>query len=264
MAQVKPDWYQAIKVRRSRRSYDKNQHIEAEVTGRLGEACASFRPYPTARVEFISTPPDDIFANAIGPYGNIKSAPAFLAFIGDVSDPNVQEKMGYTGEGIVLEATSLGLGTCWVALTYNSKSVLSIIKLSGKEKLLSVSPVGYTLENWTLGEKVFAGFGAMHQRKPLSSIVTGLEEPQRPAWAQAAIEAGRLAPSATNRQPWNFDVRNEGITVSVKNTGMEFNVSKRLDCGIAMLHLELGVLSCGVKGGWEFLKKPQVALFKVQ
>jgi Putative TM nitroreductase len=264
MAQINPAWYAAIASRRSRRSYEKGKQIEPGPREQLGEVCKSFRPYPCARVEFIAEPPDDIFANALGFYGNVKNAPAFLAFIGDTSDPNVQEKMGYTGEAAVLEATRLGLGTCWVALTYNTKSVSSIINLKGTEKLLSVSPIGYTIEKWTFEEKMFTAFGAMHQRKPLSIMTTGIKELQRAAWSQAAVEAARLAPSATNRQPWNFDVEDDGITISIKNTGMEFNVSKRLDCGIAMLHIELGAMSAGVSGGWEFLKQPQVARFKIK
>ena len=111
---------------------------------------------------------------------------------------------------------------------------------------------------------MFTGFGTMHQRKHLSSMFTGLPEQQWPGWARTAAEAARLAPSATNRQPWSFDIHVDGITVSVKNTGMEFNVSKRLDCGIAMLHIELGALHGGTRGEWEFLKQPQVARFKIK
>ncbi len=40
-------------------------------------------------------------------------------------------------------------------------------------------------------------------------------------------------------------------------------VSKRLDCRIAMLHLEIGALSSGAEGNWELLKSPQVGRFKV-
>ncbi|MBN1375947.1 MAG: nitroreductase family protein [Dehalococcoidia bacterium] len=263
MQQIDPRWYSAIGFRRSRRSYQKNRPLENIMKEQLQTVCEEFRPYNTARVEFIAEPPDDIFANALGFYGNIKNAPSFLAFIGDTSDPNLQEKMGYTGEGIILEATALGLGTCWVALTYNAKSVLSIIKLAATEKMLSVSPVGYTVEQWSFQEKMFTGFGAMHQRKPLSSMVTGMLDLQRPEWARAAVEAARLAPSATNRQPWTFNIQNNSVTIAVKDTGMEFNVSKRLDCGIAMLHIELGALSCGVHGKWEYLKKPHVARFTI-
>lgn len=264
MTTISPAWYPAINARRSRRAYDKSKTIGTEVKNRLHEVCSGFRPYNGVRVEFISEPPDDIFANALGFYGNIKNAPAFFAFIGDTSDPNVQEKMGYTGEAAVLEATSVGLGTCWVALTYNARVVKSLVRLNKEEKIICVSPVGYTTESWSFEEKAFSGFGANHERKQLQTLVSGLPEPGWPDWAKAAVEAARLAPSAMNRQPWGFRIEESGITVSVKDRGLEFNVAKRLDCGIAMLHIELGALSRGVRGKWELLKRPQVARFQIE
>jgi nitroreductase len=260
---IKSEWYPAINSRISRRNYAKGRPIDPGLKERLHAICTGFRPFPSARVELIAETPDDIFANALGFYGNIKNAPAFLAFIGKTSDPNMQEKLGYTGEGIILDATTLGLGTCWVALTFRTKAALSLLKLDEGEKLVAVSPVGNTIESWTFQEKIFSGFGASHRRKPLASMVTGLETLQGPDWAEAAIEAARLAPSATNRQPWTFDIQRSSLTVSIKNRGPEFNVSYRLDCGIAMLHAELGALSRGVHGSWEFLKHPQVARFTV-
>jgi len=261
---IQSKWYPAINVRCSRRNYDKGRSIEAEARKRLHEVCYGFRPYRSVRVEFIAEPPDDVFANAVGFYGNIKGAPAFLAFIGDGKDPNVQEKMGYTGQAAILEATSLGLGTCWVALTYNAKAVKSLIKLEKEEKLICVSPVGHTTEKWSFEEKVLSGFGTNHQRKPLASMVSGLPEAQWPDWAGAAVEAARLAPSAVNRQPWGFLVEERGITIYIKERGPEFNVARRLDCGIAMLHIELGAVSRGMQGTWELLKQPQVARFNVK
>ena len=264
MIQISPGWYPAINVRRSRRNFDKNKPIGTDARDRLHQVCSGFKPYNSVRVEFIDKPPDDIFANALGFYGNIKGAPAFLAFIGDTSDPNMQEKMGYTGEAAVLEATSLGLGTCWVALTYNARAVKSLVKLDKKEKLICVSPVGCTTEQWSFEEKVFSVFGSNHQRKPLPSMVSGLPETSWPAWVKSAVEAARLAPSAMNRQPWGFRVEERSITNYVKDRGPEFNVARRLDCGIAMLHLELGALSKGVSGKWELLKQPQVARFQIE
>jgi nitroreductase len=264
MTTISPDWYPAINARRSRRAYDKSKTIGAEVKNRLQEVCSGFRPYSAVRVEFICEPPDDVFANALGFYSNIKGAPAFLAFIGDMSDPNVQEKMGYAGEAAVLEATSLGLGTCWVALTYNAKAVKSLVKLGQNEKLICVSPVGYTTKTRSFEDTVYSGFGANHERKPLAALVHGLAESGWPDWAKAAVAAARLAPSAMNRQPWIFHIAKDSITVAVKTRGMEFNVAKRLDCGIAMLHIELGALSKGTKGRWELLRQPQVARFALE
>jgi hypothetical protein len=43
--------------------------------------------------------------------------------------------------------------------------------------------------------------------------------------------------------------------------GPEFTVSKRLDCGIAMLHIEVAAMNCGVRGERQFLKALQVARF---
>jgi len=264
MMQISHRWYPAINVRCSRRSYIRNRPVSAEDRKRMHEVCIGFKPYSSVRVEFIDEPPDDIFANALGFYGNIKGAPAFLAFIGDTSDSNVQEKMGYTGEAAVLEATSLGLGTCWVALTYNARAVKSMIKLEKTEKLICVSPVGYTTEKWSFEEKVLGGFGSNHKRKPLASMVSGLTEVQWPDWASAAVEAARLAPSAVNRQPWGFNVQERSITLSVKSRGPQYNVDMRLDCGIAMLHLELGAMSRSATGTWDFLTHPQVARFSVK
>jgi hypothetical protein len=172
--------------------------------------------------------------------------------------------MGYIGEAAVLEATALGLGTCWVALTYNAKAVKSLVKLGQNEKLICVSPVGYTTETWSFEEKAYSVFGAYHQRKPLQGMVSGLAETGWPDWAKAAVEAARLAPSAMNRQPWGFDIDKNSITVSIKDRGPEFNVARRLDCGIAMLHIELGALSKGASGRWELLKQPQVGKFTVE
>ncbi|PJB50126.1 MAG: hypothetical protein CO103_03285 [Chloroflexi bacterium CG_4_9_14_3_um_filter_45_9] len=104
---------------------------------------------------------------------------------------------------------------------------------------------------------------ATHQRKRLSSLVTGLRETEWPGWIRAALEAARLAPSAMNRQPWSFYIERNNITVSVSRPGMEFSVAKRLDCGIAMLHMEVAALSYGIRGEWEFLKAPQVARFRI-
>jgi nitroreductase len=261
--QVNLNWLPAVNRRHSCRSYDNSRPLEEATQARLSTACSSFRPFASARVEFVSDPSVDIFTNALGFYGNISKAPAFFAFIGDTSDPNVQEKVGYTGEGMILEATSLGLGTCWVALTYKSKSVLSMLRLGSKEELLSVSPVGYPMAKGMPDPSPASGQGAGHKRKPLSKMVTGIQEKLMPSWARAAVQAAQLAPSAINRQPWTFEVQDNCITVSVKNKGMEFNVSKRLDCGIAMLHIELGALGSRAGGVWEFLPPPAVARFKL-
>ncbi len=255
-------WHAAISRRRSRRSFDSTE-LESSVLAQLETVCREFRPFPQARAELVTQSPEKVFKGAIGPYGKIKGAPAFIAFIGDMDDPHIQEKVGYLGEGIILEATAMDLNTCWVAGFFRPKVAASAVGTSGNERVLSVTPVGHATEEFTLEERIMTGFGLAHQRKPLTELVTGLDETELSHWVKSALEAARLAPSAINRQPWRFYLEPCSITVSVDSPRFTFGISKRLDCGIAMLHIEVAALDCGVQGTWEFLKAPQVARFTI-
>jgi len=255
-------WHAAIPPRRSRRRFDSIE-LELSLLAQLQTICSEFRPFPQARAELVTQSPDRILKGAIGPYGKVKGAPALIAFIGDMDDPYVQEKVGYLGEGIILEATAMGLATCWVAGVFRPKVAASIVAAAENERVLAVTPIGHAVEDPTWEERIMTGFGRNHRRKPLAELVTGLGETELPHWMKSALEAARIAPSAINRQPWRFYVEPNSITVSVNNPRFDFGISKRLDCGIAMLHIEVAALDCGMQGRWEFLEAPRVARFTV-
>jgi len=257
-------WHAAIEQRRSRRHFDPNRAIEPEKMAALDTICKQFRPFPQARSCLVTEPAQDVFKGIAGSYGKIKGATAFIAFIGDMDHPFVQEEVGYTGEGVILEATALGLNTCWVAGFFRPEVVASLIEIKNNERVLAVTPVGYArkFESWE--ERLMTGFGRTHTRLSLSRTVSGLPRENWPDWAKASLEAARLAPSAVNRQPWGLKVEDDGITVFIRTGGPEFNISKRLDCGIAMLHIEVAALDRGCGGEWEFLQSPEVAKFKVR
>lgn len=256
-------WYSAIPERRSRRQFNKVP-IEPDILEQLRTVCTEFRPFPNARSVLIDETLERLFKGIIGPYGKIRSAPAVVAFVGNIDSNHVQEQVGYTGEGIILEAEALHLDTCWVGGFFRPEVAYQIVQTDKNERVIGVTPVGYAAERQSLEERIMTGFGLTHTRKSLSSLVTGLKEDEWPQWIKVSLEAARLAPSAVNRQPWRFYVESESITVSIDKPGREFNVSKRLDCGIAMLHIEVAALNCGVAGHWEFLEPPQVARFKIK
>jgi len=255
-------WYEAITVRRSRRQFDRSKPVSPEILESLRSLCREFHPFPHARAELITESADRVFKGLIGQYGKIKGADAFIAFIGDMSGPSAQEEVGYTGESIILEATALGLGTCWVGGFFRPEAARQLVKIGPHEKILAVTPVGYTTERLSTEERIMTGFGRSHQRIALSKLVTGLDIQEWPSWVKVSLEAARLAPSAVNRQPWRFEVGKDSVTVYVKNATPDFNVSKRLDCGIAMLHIEVAALNSGIKGKWELLLAPEVARFR--
>jgi hypothetical protein len=223
----------------------------------ISEFCEQFRPFIEARAVLVLQQVDKGFRGIIGPTG----APAFVAFVGNAGDNHIQEKIGYMGEAVVLEATSLGLSTCWVGGFLRRGTIEELVDADSKEEVFGLTPIGYAKERVSFKESIMTGFGWTHRRKPMSKLVTGLPETEWPNWIRGALDAARLAPSAMNRQPWKFNVERDRITIFTNETGHDFNLSKRLDCGIAMLHLEVAALNQGMHGIWGLLESPQVARF---
>jgi hypothetical protein len=255
-------WYQVIEKRRSRRQFEPRL-LGSKILAHINSICNDFRPFPSARAVLITDNPETVFKGAIGPYGKVKGSPAFIAFVGHMRSLYVQEQIGYTGEGIILEAETMNLATCWVAGFFRRKITESLIEIDINERVLAITPIGYAAERLSLEEKLMTGFGLTHKRKKLTELATGLNELEWPKWIKVSLEAARLAPSAVNRQPWRFHIEPDSITVSVNAMKREYGVSKRLCCGIAMLHIEIAALNCGMKGNWEFLKQQQVAKFTI-
>jgi len=254
-------WYDATFIRRSRRKFD-SRPLPPESFSRLHQVCEVFNPYATARSVLLDNSPDKVFRGAIGSYGKVKGAPAIIAFIGNTEDPHVNEKIGYTGEGLILEATALGLSTCWVAGFFHADEAAFLTGCGADEKVFAVTPVGFSPQDFSFEEKMMTGFGRAHRRRPLSGLVSGLHENDWPAGLNSALECARSAPSALNRQPWRFHIEKSAVTISVDSSiGLEFGISKRVDCGIAMLHLEIALSVHGIQGKWEFLEQPRVARF---
>jgi nitroreductase len=251
---LNPAWYGVITRRRSRRRFDGTPLTAASVEG-LEQASTGFRPFPDARVVFIKHAPAELFTGLAGSYGAVRGAPAAGVFVaaegGEVS-------AGYAGEGFILEATRLGLGTCWIAGTFDKKRASTMVELAGGERVVSVTPVGTPIGEPDTAEKVMRRFVSADRRKELGEIAPSARIEDWPAWALIAVEAARLAPSGANRQPWRFRMHDGALIVS----GIEAAYwTAKLDYGIAMLHAELGALHAGVTGRWERLPGPDVARF---
>ncbi len=250
-------WYDAIFLRHSQRKYSAKVPSD-EITARIETVCNEFKPFPGTRAVLVRSPATDVFTGAVGPFFyKVTEAPYYIAFIGTTSVPNIQSITGYLGEGVILDATSLGLNSCWVGGFYRREPVLKQIDLQEDERLLAITPIGYSKEE---SDRVGVS-SKRYRRKDLDKLVTSGSLSEN-SWVKTALEAVRIAPSAANRQPWRFQIGSDSVTVSSNSKRKGFRVSRSLDCGIAMLHLELGALAQGVKGNWEFLEYPGVARFR--
>jgi nitroreductase len=252
MDRLAGEWFETACSRRSRRAFD-GVEVEEAVLGELEGVCLGFRPHADARVELWRHPESDLFRGIVGSYGKVSGARHVLAFI---AGPGTRAEVhaGYTGEAVVLEATRLGLGTCWVGGFFDHSAANAFNELAEGERVVALSPVGYPSERYTLSEQLMRLGAGSHRRKPVEEIAPSLSE-EWPCWARAAVECARLAPSARNRQPWRFRLkRHRELTVS-RDTAFEVPlVTKALDCGIAMLHAEVGARAAGVKGAWSDLE----------
>lgn len=253
-------WLEAARERRSRRSFDGTK-VSTEHASALGEACALMRPSPSARAVFETDVSEDIFKGIVGSYGKVTGASSALLFVASADSSQALAAVGYTGEALILEATALGLGTCWVGGMFDGKLARKTAGLVNGEKVFAVSPVGQPLQKVSTTERIVYGMRKPKPRKPSEQIAPDLNAPGWPTWARPGVESARIAPSASNRQPWRFRVEGGAVVVSFDGPDTPI-VSKRLDCGIAMLHFELAVRAAGASGSWELLEhRSDVARF---
>jgi nitroreductase len=235
------NWYDAIELRHSRRKYVPTP-VEPEKLKRLAVLIEELNHSSDAwRIALVRSHDGAIFSGIRGGYGIIKGAPSYLAFIGAPEESERDEELGYIGEAAVLEATHLGLGTCWVSGTFDPGAAAKDLDLASPERLLAVSPLGYPKDSYSFTERVMKRAAGSHRRKPLEELAVGEALARWPEWARTAAEAARRAPSALNRQPWLFRFDGEELSVEVDAAGnSRGTASKRLDCGIALRHLEIG------------------------
>ncbi|MGB4592612.1 MAG: nitroreductase family protein [Coriobacteriia bacterium] len=253
------EWLDAVPVRRSRRSFD-GRAFSADLGAGLLSMTREFRPFPDSRAVFVDVAPQSLFAGILGSYGGVSGAPSAMLFVGDTASPYAAEHVGYMGEALVLDATLLGLATCWIGGLFSGGVAERLATLAPGERVFAVSPVGHALVSVSGKERVLFGAGREKKRLSLEDIAPGYHS--WPPWAQRAIETVRPAPSAMHAQPWRFRMADDALIVAYHGAE-RVRVSKRLDVGIAMLHAELGALSEGAHGVWTPLASPDVARFEV-
>jgi nitroreductase len=274
---VRPEWYDAIGRRTSRRLFD-GRAVPADVRERLEVFCdgasapAGLPGSPEvqpgdvtapARVCLVDDPGHRLFTGLVGAYGKVVGTPVAAAFVGRVSSgghitDEVRAAVGYLGEGLVLEATHLGLGTCWIAGSFDRTSAGELADLAPGEQVVAVTPLGYATQRPSNGERLLRTLVKASARLSVEKIAPGVLDGGWPRWAVTAVQAARLAPSGANRQPWRF--RLDGGSL-VMGRADKLYWTAPIDVGIARLHVELGAQHESVAGSWTMLPDPDVARF---
>ena len=257
-----PEWLAAVARRLSRRAFDRRP-VDGGLLDAMDECCRLFRPYADARTVLVRAPEIDVFTGIVGSYGKVTGSPHLLVFIADERGSFPDQHIGFTGEGTILEATRLGLDTCWIGGFFSAEKVRCVVDLADGERVYSVSPLGYAAQSPSTIEKAMRWMAGSKKRKCVEELAPGIGSAW-PQWAVAAVETARLAPSAVNRQPWRFRLEDGGLVVAQDSAFETPKVTKRLDCGIAMLHAEIGALASGMHGTWTDLAGADVARYDVE
>ena len=113
------DLAQAIQERHSVRAYT-GQKIEEEKRQELDTLIRGCNEESGLHIQICYDDPDG-FDSKMAHYGKFSNVNDYIILAGRPSE-NLEEKCGYYGERIVLEAQAMGLNTCWVGLTFNKRN----------------------------------------------------------------------------------------------------------------------------------------------
>lgn len=216
-----------------------------------------------ARVCLVDDPDRRLFTGPVGGYGKVAGTPLAAAFVGRApaglgAPEDVQAAVGYLGEALVLEATRLGLGTCWVAGSFDTDHATRLADLEPGEVVVAITALGYAAQRQGGGERLVRTLVKASSRLSVEKLAPGILDGGWPVWAVSAVQAARLAPSGANRQPWRFRLDGEAL---VMGRADKLYWTAPMDFGIARLHVELGAQHEGVTGAWTPLGEPDVARF---
>ena len=215
---------EAIEARHSVRAY-KEQPLTEDVVKVLEEQITILNREGKLHMQLILNEPK-AFQGTMAKYGKFRNANNYIVMAGKKAD-DLDERIGYYGEHIVLLAQTLGLNTCWVGLSYSK--VPGTYVLDEGEKIACYIAIGY-------GETQGSG----HKIKTVEQVSNASDI--TPSWFKKGVEAALLAPTAVNQQKFSFEyvgMSNNRHQVRAKK-GFSMIGYTQMDLGIAKYHFEVG------------------------
>lgn len=210
------DQLEIMRQRHSVRQYI-SKTIPQEIRDQLNTLAEEYNTAGNLNIQIFYDEPE-CFSSRMAKYGRFENCTNYIAMVGRKA-PDLDERVGYYGELLVLKAQQLGLNTCWVAMTHGKTKA----KAEKGEKEVIVISLGYG-----------ATQGKPHKDKPLSSLCNISDD--SPEWFRKGMEAVLLAPTAVNQQKYLFTL--EGNNVKARTVGI--GSCLKIDLGIVKCHFELG------------------------
>ncbi len=215
---------EAIEARHSVRAY-KNEPLAEDICRRLEEEIAEVNQKGNLHVQLIQNEPK-AFLGTLAKYGKFRNVSSYLVMAGERSG-DLDERIGYYGEHLVLLAQTLGLNTCWVGLSY--KKIPGTYVLGEGEVIKAYIAIGY-------GETQ----GASHKIKTVEQVSNATDI--TPSWFKRGVQSALLAPTAVNQQKFSFEYvgMNDNRHQVRAKKGFSLIGYTQMDLGIAKYHFEIG------------------------
>jgi hypothetical protein len=263
-----------IRQRFSCRLYLK-ERIEEKKRQRLQECISSLHIGPLGtHVRFHMVAATELDQNALkglGTYGLIKGASGFIVGAAASAERDLED-YGYMMERLILLATDLELGTCWLGGSFTKSSFAGRIAATRDEQVPAVAAIGYVANPEKARNTLIRRLIGADGRLPWETLFFH-ERFNVPLTREQAGEYGtplemmRLGPSASNKQPWRIVKKGKNWHFYLKRTrgygeGLISNLMKgadlqRVDMGIAMCHFELASRELSLSGKWK-IEEPSI------
>ena len=208
---------EAIEARHSVRTY-LDRKIEVEKVGLIVDKIKELNEAGDLNLQFIEDA-GKTYNLILNRTMGLATAPSVVACVGKDSD-DLDMRVGYYGEQLVIYLQQLGLNTCWTGI-FNKKKVDA--KIDAGERLVLCIAVGYGKDQ-----------GRPRRSKSAEQVSDGRED--RPEWFTNGIKYALLAPTAVNQQKFRITLR-EDDTVGFEDLGGHLS---RVDLGIVKYHFEVG------------------------
>ena len=215
---------EAIEARHSVRAY-KEQPLTEDIVKVLEEKIVELNREGKLHLQLILNEPK-AFQGTMAKYGKFRGVNNYIVVAGKKAD-DLDERVGYYGEHLVLFAQTLGLNTCWVGLSYSK--VPGTYVLAEGEKIACYIAIGYG---------VTQGIG--HKIKTVEQVSNATNI--TPSWFKKGVEAALLAPTAVNQQKFSFEYVGvkDGRHQVLAKKGFSMIGYTQMDLGIAKYHFEVG------------------------
>ena len=215
---------EAISARHSVRAYKEQPLTDADARA-LQDKIERLNREGQLHIQLIRNEPK-AFLGPFASYGKFRNVTDYLVMAGVKAD-DLDERIGYYGEQLVLLAQTLGMNTCWVGLSYTK--IPDTYVLDEGEIIKAYIAIGY-------GETQ----GVSHKIKRIDQVSNVSDA--TPDWFRHGVEAALLAPTAVNQQKFSFELllAKDGQLPRVRaKKGFSLIGYTQMDLGIAKYHFEI-------------------------